>query len=878
VKRLHVTAIIIALVALVVAPLFVLSTTAVASDKPPAMKAKAAPVPVQMGTGVRRVMGLNKAEPGDYPRLYSSAADKKSLPSKFDLTSSTNAELPVGDQGSQGSCVGWATGYYYKSFQEEAQHHWDISKPEFRFSPSWIYNQACGGRDQGTTFPAAFNVMINKGVVDIQEFPYSASDYTRKPDGEQLQAAKPYRVKSYGALWMSPGGNDVSDIKAHIAAGDQVVIGIPVYSSFYNCSSSFVGVPRSGEDYFGGHALCVVGYDDSAGGGRGGMKVINSWGGSWGKNGSTYLSYDFMRDYTWEAWVMTDSANDQPKVDSISPDRGKPGSLALLKGENFGTNRGASGVLFGNKAAEVTGWNNGNIIVKVPAGASDGSVKVVNWAGQGSNGVAFDVDAYISSVSPDVATAGNEATIYGGGFGTGRGEVVFAEEKVQVVHWSECRIVFKVPGGNRSGMLTVIAGGQTSNAVLFRVAGSVWYLAEGYTGGDFEEWILVENAESKSNMVQIIYMTEDGPVDRKNLILLPSSRATVSVDADLQDENVSVKLVSDGKILVERAMYWGGRIEGHNSAGVQLPRENWFMGEGCTDYGFDTWVLVQNPGCETATVKVTYLTDQGPVEKAPFTVAPNTRATVHVNEDIPGRNISVKVEADRGVVVERSMYWDGKRGGHNSSAAPDASKEWYLAEGSTMNGFDEWLTLGNPSEQAANVQITYMTPGGPVPRAPLHVPGNTRATVHVNEDIVSDAVSVRVVSDAPVVAERSMYWNNGTGRAGHGALGIIQPSTTQYLAEGCTTSSFQEWVLLQNPSDTEAASVSISYMTPEGPVPGRQITLAPASRQTVLVNGDIAPNDVSVEVQSSKPVIVERAMYWNNRGGGHDSPGITSER
>ena len=42
------------------------------------------------------------------------------------------------------------------------------------------------------------------------------------------------------------------------------------------------------EQWLGGHAVCVIGYDDSTRM----FKMRNSWGTSWGKSGNFRMSYD----------------------------------------------------------------------------------------------------------------------------------------------------------------------------------------------------------------------------------------------------------------------------------------------------------------------------------------------------------------------------------------------------------------------------------------------------------------------------------------------------------------------------------------------------------------------------------------------------------
>ncbi|MBK5093522.1 MAG: IPT/TIG domain-containing protein [Actinobacteria bacterium] len=860
-KKLVAGAILISLIALIAAPFIPFTPVAAAAPV----------VSIAGGGGTPRVLGLKQCEPGNYRRAAAPGTGQGDLPPSYDLT---NPALPVGDQGSQGSCAGWATGYYYKTYQETKQHGWDASLKDRRFSPSWLYNQACGGSDVGTTYPAVFDIMKQKGIVDIQEFPYNPGDCRTTPTAQQGEAAKPYRISSYAAIWTSPRGNDVGKIKAHIVAGDPVALAVPVYENFYNCQDGFVGVPPMGKSCLGGHALVAVGYDDAAGGGQGGIKIENSWGTSWGQGGFAYLSYEFVSQYVWEAWIMTDRPSDLPVVDSVSPNAGSPGTSVAIKGKDFGVARGEAAVSFNGTPGEVVGWNNESIQVKVSVGSSDGDVRVVNWASEGSNGSNFNVGSYVTSVNPDLARPGDRVTIYGGEFGVNAGEVRLGSDKVKIVSWSDREIVFEAPEKTGTGELVVCTGGEECNPVRFRVARSVWYLAEGYTGGGFEEWVCIQNAENRSNSVEITYMTPDGAVRKPDIEVPPLSRVTVSAGRDVPDTDVSVMLVSDGEILVERAMYWQNRIEGHVSAGVPLPKKEWYLAEGSTAYGFKTWVLVQNPTAEPATVRITYLTPEGPVVRPEFTVAGNRRVTVLANDDVPERDISVKVEASRAVVVERAMYWNNMRGGHNSVASPAPSRNWFLAEGSTLFGFDEWVTLGNPAGRATSARVTYMTPGGAVAGPTVDLPAGSRRTVHVNDNLQSAEVSVKVESDEPIVAERSMYWNKGTGRAGHCALGVTQPSTTQYLPEGCTANGFEEWVLIQNPSATGAVSVELTYMTPLGPAPGPRLDLAPSSRKSVRVNNDLPSSDVSVQVSSSGPVIVERAMYWNGMEGGTDATAI----
>jgi len=168
--------------------------------------------------------------------------------------------------------------------------------------------------------------------------------------------------------------------------------------------------------------------------------------------------------------------------------------------------------------------------------------------------------------------------------------------------------------------------------------------------------------------------------------------------------------------------------------------------------------------------------------------------------------------------------------------------------------------------------VTYMTSDGPSTQPTTTMPANSRKTVHVNDVVTNSDTSIAVSSDRQIIAERAMYWDNGTGRAGHETVGVTAPATTWYLAEGSTAWGFETFVCIQNPNAT-VAQVTVTYMTNNGPVDGGVWTIAPDSRVTINVNDHLPNQDTSIKLTCAQPIMAERAMYWNNRGGGHCSIG-----
>ncbi|MCG2795917.1 MAG: hypothetical protein L6427_08665, partial [Actinomycetia bacterium] len=123
--------------------------------------------------------------------------------------------------------------------------------------------------------------------------------------------------------------------------------------------------------------------------------------------------------------------------------------------------------------------------------------------------------------------------------------------------------------------------------------------------------------------------------------------------------------------IAERSTYWNGREGGHDSIGVTDPGKTWYLAEGSTGSdptcSFETWVLVMNPGSETANVELTYMTENGAVPGPGMELEPGSRRTVNVADVVPGNwSVSTKVVSDQDIIAERSTYWNGREGGHDS--------------------------------------------------------------------------------------------------------------------------------------------------------------------------------------------------------------------
>lgn len=546
---------------------------------------------------------------------------------------------------------------------------------------------------------------------------------------------------------------------------------------------------------------------------------------------------------------------------------------------------------------------NVDFALEIPANPALGAWNVVvAQAGVGSPGGQFgeNVDLFtgiipdgftimalnspeITSISPVRGAVGTEVLISGKNFGATQGisYVSFGSKKSSgYASWGASRIECEVPELDTGPVnVTVTTTNGTSNSKTFTVTFPVWYLAEGSTAWGYSAYISIENPNDDDVTAKVTYMTESGPVTRPDVQLPPMSQATINPESDLGHVNFSTRVeCREGMtISVDRTMYWTGENaespDGHCSIGVASPARTWYLAEGSSEWGFDCWLLIQNPNEVEATCQVTYMIEGSEAVTLEKSIPGNSRRTYNMEEDIGKKDSSIKVDSDIPVIPERAMYRDKKREGHDSIGTTAPAPQYYLAEGTTAWGFTTYVLVQNPNNSEAEVNITYMTMDGEVqhPQNPITMPANSRKTVRVNDFMPGVDFSTKVVGSANIIAERAMYWDAGLGEACHDSIGLSEPHATFYLPDGQTSDGKETWTLIQNPNNVDV-TVEISYLTPNGTGNATfEDTVKANSRNSYSMADEIKDGRAAIMVTSKtagKNIIVERAMYWNERGAG----------
>lgn len=212
----------------------------------------------------------------------------------------------VGNQGQQGSCVAWSSAYAARSILESARtgQPGDLVK----FSPSFLYNQIGMDGCEGSYIEKAMEFMTKQGSVPYTAFPYNDKDCSNQPNQELEQQATQYKMRGFNRLTVgnTTDAIDLTAIKQNLSQGAPVAIGMMVGQSFMQDMMGKDVWKPSAEDAnmqgFGGHAMCVVGYDDAKYGGS--FLLMNSWGPEWGTNGFAWVQYPVFKHFVREAYGL----------------------------------------------------------------------------------------------------------------------------------------------------------------------------------------------------------------------------------------------------------------------------------------------------------------------------------------------------------------------------------------------------------------------------------------------------------------------------------------------------------------------------------------------------------------------------------------------
>ena len=237
------------------------------------------------------------------------------LPPSADLTDRFPS---AGHQGEQSSCVGWAVGYAARSYYNSAPRGGPPLRAHQIPSPAYIYDSirspgaSC---DDGSRISDALD-LLKKGVVTHADYPYD-EHRCRRPGAQLVARASKFRI----ADWRVVDTDRLDQVKAELAGGHPVVIGMRPNRAFHRLRGRKVWRAGMPEEDDGHHAVTVVGYSER----RQYFVLMNSWGPGWGDGGFGRIVYDTFRKrvkYGFSMRIEAEPAPPKPKPEPLEAQTG----------------------------------------------------------------------------------------------------------------------------------------------------------------------------------------------------------------------------------------------------------------------------------------------------------------------------------------------------------------------------------------------------------------------------------------------------------------------------------------------------------------------------------------------------------------------------
>jgi C1A family cysteine protease len=281
------------------------------------------------------------------------------LPSSYSLEKYVAS---IGDQGQEGTCVGWATTYYAASiaYNVLATKNGFPTTNQWHYDPIYTYenikeknDKTCG---EGSYIEDALVLLIEKGAKRKELDPARCGNVPSWfSSGMTL-----LNVKDAFYLYKKTDSRNakIEAVCQMLSENKPVVIGMNLPKSFHFIGRDGEFKPAANEAASGGHAMCVVGYDDKKFGGA--FRIVNSWGSSWGDNGSCWVKYDDFVKYVTMSYYFEYELGSSGTSGCIYGDCQSNYSVQLIAGKK-GTQGVYEGIFSGGKMTKGIYYNNAKL-------------------------------------------------------------------------------------------------------------------------------------------------------------------------------------------------------------------------------------------------------------------------------------------------------------------------------------------------------------------------------------------------------------------------------------------------------------------------------------------------------------------------------------
>lgn len=335
--------------------------------------------------------------------------------------------------------------------------------------------------------------------------------------------------------------------------------------------------------------------------------------------------------------------------------------------------------------------------------------------------------------------------------------------------------------------------------------GTTFYFANVPSGTNYNSYLTILNPNTTVANVSIAYYLNGTKAGAQTLQVPANARGTIAPGAIALPTYVAAVVTSNVQIMVERPTYYRGFVVNgvttsgaYDIVGVPTLANDWLFAEGYTSTTTQEYLTISNVDLTAnaaATVSITLKSKTGATQAFSQTVNASSQLiwSVNTNNTFAGSSPEVSAEVTSTgakIVVQREMYFtyqhtlpNGRvttgNGGSDviGQVGPAAHSAYTFAEGYSNTGYNQWLTIQNPTANSETIYLTLVNGLGQVYNSNFVVVPNSRYTVDISAMVQSTAVfnagtnsgansvsmTVQTLNGAFFVAERPMYWNTAGG-------------------------------------------------------------------------------------------------------------------